>query len=80
MREIMNIEVNMNINEFVECELTEHGIKEIAKYGFKPEFSSGNFIRIQLWELMFNLGESIFNGSDQSIVGNRITMVAKTSA
>lgn len=75
----MNIEININTNEFVECELTEHGKREISKRGYKPEFKSGNFIKIQLWELMQELGDSMFNGADQSIVGNRITIIAKTT-
>lgn len=75
----MNIEINMNLNEFVEVELTEAGKKAITQRGFEPDYKrfNSNFIKIQLWELMNNLGDSIFNGSDQVIVDNRITILAK---
>ena len=75
----MNIEINMNINDFVECQLTEHGVIAISSRGYKPELSEGNFIRIQLWELANHLGDSLFNGAEQSIVDNRITIMAKTN-
>ena len=63
----------ININEFVECELTEYGKKAISQRGFKPDFKTGtNIIKIQLWQLMNNLGDSIFNGAEQCIAGNKI--------
>ena len=76
----MDIEINININEYVECELTEFGKLEIQRRGYKPEFIRGtNFIKIQLWELMNNLGDSLFNGSEQSIVSNRITIIVTSN-
>ncbi len=75
----MSIRVNINTNEYVECELTEFGKLAISQRGYKPEFKGEtNFIKIQLWELMNELGDSMFNGSEQSIVGNRITIMANT--
>ena len=76
----MDIEISINTNEYVECELTEFGKVAISQRGFKPEFKGKtNFIKIQLWELMNSLGDAMFNGAEQSIVGNRITYVESTS-
>ena len=65
----MNIEINMNINEFVECELTEKGKEEISKRGFQQEHKrfDSNFIRIQ----------KIFNNDLQKInkVINKIIFI-----
>jgi hypothetical protein len=75
----MNVEININLSEYVECELTEYGKKAISQRGYKPEFKRGtNFIKIQLWELMNELGDSLFNGAEQSIVNNRITIIGDT--
>ena len=76
----MNIEINMNINEYVECQLTEFGVMAIKTRGYKPNLKDGNFIKIQLWELMHELGDAMFNGSEQSIVDNRITILVRTTA
>lgn len=75
----MKVEINISLNEYVECELTEFGKLAISQRGYKPKFKGEtNFIRIQLWELMNNLGDAMFNGSEQSIVDNRITIVGDT--
>lgn len=76
----MNIEISINTNEYVECELTEFG-KDIAiRDGVDLDFKANtNFIKIQLWELMNLLGAEMFNGSKQSIVDNRITYVGATA-
>ena len=76
----MNIEISINTNEYVECELTEFGKEQIVRRGYRPKFKGATgFIKIQLWELMHELGDSMFNGSEQSIVDNRITYVGTTS-
>ena len=75
----MNLELSININEYVECELTEHGKQVMSKKGFESDFNDGtNFIKIQLWQLMRDLGDSLSLGSEPSIVGGRITIVANT--
>jgi hypothetical protein len=71
------MKIEININEYVECELTSHGLDLMNINGFKPDFIVGNWIRIQLWELMAQLGEHIFNGSEQSILDNKITLTSK---
>ena len=76
----MVFEINLNINEYVSCELTEHGDAMIRRRGYYPKYKNGGFLEIQLWELMQHLGDAIFNGSEQSIVGNRITIVGHTAS
>ncbi len=68
------MKVEININEYVTCELTDFGMRQIKKRGHKPEIIKDNLIRIQLWELMNTLGDSMFNGSEQSIYMNKITL------
>ena len=76
----MNIEISINTNEYVECELTEFGRDIANRDGINLNFKGEtNFIKIQLWGLMNLLGAEMFNGSEQSIVGNRITYVGATS-
>jgi hypothetical protein len=67
------MKIEANINEYVECELTDRGMHNIRSRGFNPEIIKGNRIKIQIWELMNNLGDSVFNGADQQIVDNKIT-------
>ncbi|MGI9569042.1 MAG: hypothetical protein ACR2PH_04715 [Desulfobulbia bacterium] len=68
--------ISINLNDYVECELTDFGVKMITREGFNPEYigSSGNMIRIQLWELMNEFGDCVFNGADNVIVGNTISI------
>jgi hypothetical protein len=75
----MNIEISINTNEFVECELTASG-KDIAnRDGVDLDFKGNtDFIKIQLWQLMSLFGAEMFNGSDQFIVDNRITYIGST--
>ena len=68
------MKVQININEYVQCGLTEHGMEMIRRRGLKPEIIKDNLIKIQLWELMNNLGDSMFNGSQQCIVDNILTI------
>lgn len=75
----MEVQVKINTNEYVECELTDYGRRMIESLRFKPEFKEDtNVIRIQLWELMNRLGEHVFNGAEQVIEGNIITYTAET--
>ena len=68
------MKAEININEYVHCELTDYGMEAIQQRGYKPEIIKDNLIKIQLWELMHQLGDSIFNGSEQSIYMNKITI------
>lgn len=68
------MKVEININEYVWCELTDHGMEMIQRRGYRPEIIKDNLIKIQLWELMNNLGDAVFNGSEQSIYMNKISI------
>lgn len=64
--------MEFNINDYVLCELTEHGANEITKRGYKPKYNNNGLLKIQMWELMQELGDSILNGEGQCILDNRI--------
>lgn len=74
------MKVEINTNEYVYCELTIYGMNQIQASGYKPEIIEENLaghttIRIQLWELMQELGHAMYNGSKHSIVNNKITFI-----
>lgn len=64
--------MKVNINSFVLCRLTDHGIHQITRSGFEPTFHDDGTLEIQLWELMSELGDSIHNGAEQCIYKNII--------
>tara|TARA_R110002096_G_C14049074_1_gene673110 strand:+ start:239 stop:460 length:222 start_codon:yes stop_codon:yes gene_type:complete len=66
--------VQININDYVKLDLTEHGLKQITRRGYKPEYDSAGMLKIQLWDLMNSLGDALFNGSEQSILNNTIIL------
>ncbi len=66
--------MKFNISDYIICELTEYGMDQIKRRGFTPEIIKGNLIKIQLWELMHEIGDSLFNGADQIIVDNIINL------
>lgn len=68
-------EQGMNINDYVEFDLTKHGHGlyrayhgEYSKNGIAPLFTG----RMQLWEVMQIFGTMAFNGSMQIFVDNEI--------
>lgn len=70
-----------NINDKVTFELTPYGLALLEKRKYEPlkemreEQVACGFITRQMHEVMFLLGQSMYNGGPQVIVKNQITFV-----
>ncbi len=75
----MNFELNINLNEHVECELTEHGLKVFSEMNGELQTKRFNFIAVQLHELIRVFGSHMGSG-DQVIAHNRITIIGNAQS
>lgn len=75
----MNFELNINLNEHVECELTPHGLEVFTEMNGEFKRKRFNFVTVQLHELIRVFGAHMGNG-DQVIAHNRITIIGNSQS
>lgn len=68
-------EGTVNINDYIEVNLTEHGkmlYNEVYGPDRQLDFNSEESLKIQMWEFMNIFGEHLYNGASQIIVDNKM--------
>lgn len=66
------MKVIMNTNDYIEVELTDHGIMLYNDNYRHLNHSQSNPLKIQMWEFMNIFGDEFYNGAQQIVKDNKI--------